>query len=226
MAAELELALRAFALFFATVGPLDVAALFAALTAGAPDSLRRRTAARGTLIAAAVLFVFALFGGRFLGLLGIGVPALQTAGGVLLLLIAIEMVFARPSTISQPTAAEAAEAGVRADLSVFPLAMPLIAGPGALGAAVLLMAEAGDRLASRLAVIVALAAVMTLTLGVLLIASRLQRWLGLTGQNVIARLSGILLAALAVQFMFDGIAASGILGTHAPTQPTHGEGTR
>lgn len=212
--AELELGLRALALFFATVGPIDGAAMFAALTIGAAEHQRRRMALRGTLIATAVLFVFALFGGGFLALLGIGVPALQASGGVLLLLMAIEMVFAPPSTISQPTAAETVEAEAKADVSVFPLAMPLIAGPGALAAAVLLMAEAGERLALRAVVLVALAAVMAFTLGMLLIATRLHRWLGQTGQNVIARLSGILLAALAMQFMFDGIAASGILPRH------------
>jgi multiple antibiotic resistance protein len=209
--AELELGLRAFAMFFATIGPIDGAALFASLTAGASEHQRRATAIRGMLIATFVLVVFALFGGSFLGLLGIGVPALQTSGGILLLLMAIEMVFARPSAIAQPTPAETAEAEVRADLSVFPLAMPLIAGPGALAAAVLLMSEAGDPWARRTAVIVALLAVLALTLGALLVASRLQRRLGLTGQTVIARLAGILLAALAVQFMFDGVAASGLL---------------
>lgn len=217
--AELELGLRALAMFFATIGPLDGAALFAALTAGASARQRRRMAVRATLIAAAVLMVFALFGGRFLQLLGIGVPALQTAGGILLLLMAIEMVFAPPASISQPTAAEASEAEAKADPSVFPLAMPLIAGPGALAAAVLLMSEARDRPASQAAVLAALALVLALTLGALLIAGQLHRRLGQTGQNVIARLSGILLAALAVQFMFDGIAASGLLGLRSPPRP-------
>lgn len=209
--AEFELWLRAFAMFFATIGPIDVAALFASLTAGASDRQRRATAIRASVIATAVLVAFALLGGTFLGLLGIGVPALQTSGGILLLLMAIEMVFARPSAIAQPTPAEAAEAECRADLSVFPLAMPLIAGPGALAAAVLLMSEAGAGWGSRAAVIAALLAVLGLTLAALLVAGRLHRRLGLTGQTVIARLAGILLAALAVQFMFDGVAASGLL---------------
>jgi multiple antibiotic resistance protein len=211
-----EAGLRAFATFFATVSPVDVAVLFAVFAAHVEPRQRRRMAIRGVGIATALLLAFALFGGAFLELLGIGLPALQTAGGILLLLMAIEMVFARPSGMSGTTAAETSEAENKADLSVFPLATPLIAGPGAIGAAVLLMAEAGGDLARQTVVIVALLAVMTITLVLLRLAARLHAVLGVTGQNVITRVIGILLAALAVQFLFDGVGRSGLFATGFP----------
>ena len=203
-----ELALRAFTTFFATVGPVDVAAFYAVLTAAATPGQRRRTAFKGTALATALLLLFVFAGEMLLRWLGITLAAMRTAGGILLLLLAIDMVFARPSGMSAPTQAEAAEAGGRADISVFPLATPLIAGPAALGAAVLLAVEAGQRgLVAELVVVAALLAVMALQLALLLVAGRLHAVLGVTGQNVISRVVGILLAALAVQFVFDGARA-------------------
>jgi multiple antibiotic resistance protein len=207
----LELGLRALTTFFATVSPVDVAALFAALTVSATPRQRRVMAVKGTLIATGVLLAFILFGQGLLQVLGISLPALRTAGGILLLLLSIDMVFARPSGASSTTSAEQAEAESRQDISVFPLATPLIAGPAAMGAAVLLTAEADGDLLLQIAVVLALLAVMALTLLLLLVAGRLQRLLGVTGQHVISRVIGVLLAALAVQFVFDGIRASGLL---------------
>ena len=207
----LEIALRAFTTFFATVSPVDVAAIFAVLAAGASKSRRRSMAVKGTVIATVLLVVFALFGDNILRLLGITLPALRTAGGILLLLMAIDMVFARPSGMTSTTVEETTEAERRADLSVFPLATPLIAGPGALGAAILMMAEAGGDPLRELMVLLALLAVMAMTLALLLVAGKMQQYLGVTGQNVITRVVGILLAALAVQFVFDGVAASGLV---------------
>jgi multiple antibiotic resistance protein len=209
----LEMALRAFTTFFATVGPVDVAAIYAVLAASASERQRRAMAIKGTLIATAVLVVFAILGGGILGWLGITLPALRTAGGVLLLLLGIDMVFARASTMSRTTPAETFEAEGKPDISVFPLASPLIAGPGALGAAILLMAEAEDDLALQAIVVVMLLVIMALTLALLLIAAQLHKLLGVTGQNVISRVVGILLAALAVQFIFDGIRASGVFSS-------------
>lgn len=207
----LELGLRALTTFFATVSPVDVAVLFAALTVSATPRQRRVMAVKGTLIATGVLLAFILFGQGLLQVLGISLPALRTAGGILLLLLSIDMVFARPSGASSTTSAEQAEAESRQDISVFPLATPLIAGPAAMGAAVLLTAEANGDLLLQIAVVLALLAVMALTLLLLLVAGRLQRLLGVTGQHVISRVIGVLLAALAVQFVFDGIRASGLL---------------
>jgi multiple antibiotic resistance protein len=207
----LELAIRAFTTFFATIGPVDVAALFAVLSASAGGKQRRSMALKGTLIATALLLSFILFGAEVLRWMGISLPALRTAGGILLLLMAIDMVFARPSGMTSTTVAETSEAEHKPDISVFPLATPLIAGPGALGAAVLLAAEAQPDWVLEALVIAALLVVMAITLALLLIAAQLHKFLGVTGQNVISRVVGVLLAALAVQFLFDGVRTSGLL---------------
>lgn len=207
----LEPFLLAFTTFFATVAPVDAAVLFAALTPHSPAAHRRAMAVKGVAIAAAILLMFAIGGHKLLEVLGISLPALRTAGGVLLLLMAIDMVFARPSGGVTATKDEAAEAEHKRDISVFPLATPLIAGPGAMGASILLYAQAEGAALAIAAVLAALVLVLGLTLALLLIASRLQHWLGVTGQNVITRVVGILLAALAVQFVFDGIRDSGLL---------------
>jgi multiple antibiotic resistance protein len=207
----LETALIAFATYFATIGPADVAALFAALTPDNTPAERRAMAVKGTLIATVILLAFAFFGEALLGLFGISLPALRAAGGILLLLIAIDMVFGRPSGGRTTTSEENAEATAKHDISVFPLATPLIAGPGAIGATILLVANAeADRL--RVAVVIlVLLGVLLLTFLLLLIASQVQRLLGVTGLHVVSRIVGVLLAALAVQFIFDGIGSSGIL---------------
>jgi len=135
---------------------------------------------------------------------------LRTAGGILLLLIAIDLVFARHSGGTSTTSEENEEAASRPDISVFPLATPLIAGPGSIGAVVLLIANAeGDRL-QYLSVLVALGAILLLTFLLMLTAVHIQKLLGVTGVHVVSRIVGVLLAALAVQFIFDGLAASGL----------------
>ena len=206
----IETGLIAFTTLFATVGPQDIAALFAALTAGSTAAKRRAIALKATLIAAGILFFFAFFGDALLGLFGITLPALRTAGGILLLLIAIDLVFARHSGGTSTTSEENEEAVTKPDISVFPLATPLIAGPGSIGAVVLLIANTeGDR-AQYAAVLAAIAAILLLTFVLMLIAVQLQKLLGVTGAHVVSRIVGVLLAALAVQFIFDGLAASGL----------------
>lgn len=207
----LETALVASATFFATIGPLDVAALFAALTPRNTPAERRTIALKGTLIALAILLVFAVFGDSVLQLFGITLPALRTAGGVLLLLIAIDLVFARSSGGVTTTEDETREAAGKQDISVFPLATPLIAGPGTMGAAILLVADAEGDPATVAVVIASLVAMLFATFVLMLIAAQIQKLLGVTGLHVIARVFGVLLAALAVQFIFDGIAGSGLL---------------
>jgi multiple antibiotic resistance protein len=130
----------------------------------------------------------------------------------LLLLIGIEMVFAMSSGARTTTDEEELEAATRQDIAVFPLATPLIAGPGAMGAAILLMADAAGDWLLQAAVIAALLIMLLLTLIGMLLASQLQRLLGVTGMQVISRVFGVLLSALAVQFILDGIAQSGLLG--------------
>lgn len=206
----LETGLIAFTTFFATIAPHDVAALYPALTPHNSPAERRAMALKGVLIAGTVLLLFAFFGEAALRLFGITLPALRTAGGVLLLLIAIDLVFARSSGGTSTTSEENAEAADRADISVFPLATPLIAGPGAIGATILLVANTqGDRVKFT-AIVLALLAILALTYVLLLAATQLLRFLGLTGTHVVSRVVGILLAALAVQFIFDGIRASGL----------------
>lgn len=206
-----EIAVIAFTTFFATVAPLDSLAVFVALTHRSRPETRRAMAIKGTAIATGLLLVFCLLGGDMLKWLGITLPAMRTAGGLLLFLIAVDMVFARQSGGTSTTEGETEEAEGKVDISVFPLASPLLAGPGAMGAAVLLYAQANGDLLREIAVLGALLVVMAVTLAMLLSAGAVQRLLGVTGMNVITRVVGILLAALAVQFVFDGIRGSGLL---------------
>jgi multiple antibiotic resistance protein len=208
----LETASVALATFFATIGPLDVAAVFAALTGSVTPRRRRQMALRGCAIAAAVLLIFALTGEILLTVLGISLAALRTGGGILLLLIGIDMVFARDSGGTTTTDAEEQEAKAKQDISVFPLATPLIAGPGAMGAVVLLMANTEGALALQAVVIGSLLLMIFVTLLMLLAATQIHRLFGVTGMHVVTRIMGVLLSALAVQFIFDGIAQSGLLG--------------
>ncbi|MGR3781872.1 MAG: MarC family protein [Albimonas sp.] len=205
-----ETLLVAFATMFATVGPLDVGVVFATLTAGQSARERLGTALRGLAIAALILMTFAIFGDAALDLFGISLPALRIAGGILLLLIAIDMVFARPSGATTTTEDEAREARSRPDISVFPLATPLLAGPGAMGAVVLLMADTDGDWEKGAGVVVAVFAVLGVAFAAMMLASQLQRLMGRTGVHVIARVFGVLLAGLAVQFMLDGLANSGL----------------
>ncbi len=207
-----EIALVALATFFATIGPFDVAIVFASLTADSTPKSRTMSAVKGIAIATAILLTFAVFGESVLGLFGITLPALRIAGGILLLLIAIDMVFARPSGGTSTTPAENEEAAGKSDISVFPLATPLIAGPGAMGAVVLLMADvAGDATGTAM-VIGSLIVILAATLACMILTAQLQKLLGQTGVHVISRVFGVILAALAVQFMLDGLAGSELFG--------------
>jgi multiple antibiotic resistance protein len=199
--------LVALATLFATVGVADIAFIFAALTKDNTNAERAAIATRGVLIATGILLVFAFLGNLILDLFGITLPALRTGGGILLLLIAIDMVFARHSGGTGTTDEEQAESRMRSDISVFPLAMPLLAGPGAISAVVLLTVGAPDAGAFWL-VILAIVLIMAAGWLTLQVAIPIQRLLGLTGLAVISRVIGILLTALAVQFIFDGITAS------------------
>ena len=206
----LETAAVAFATLFATIGPVDLAALFAALTPNSTPAHRRSLAIKGTLIAAGLLLLFAVFGNALLDRLGISLAALRTAGGILLLLLGIDMVFARPSGCTLTTEEETLEAKLKQDISVFPLATPLIAGPATIGSTILLIAEARGDLALQLTVIATLLVVLVITFLLLLTANQVQKRLSVTGLNVISRTVGVLISALAVQFIFDGIRESGL----------------
>jgi multiple antibiotic resistance protein len=207
------LALAAFAMFFATVGPVDCAVIFASLTSKQSRASQSRMALKACGIATAVLAVAAVVGKFILTQLGVSLPALQTSGGIVLLLIALDMVFARPSRAFTITAPETSEARRKDDIVVFPLAIPLLAGPGAISAAIILAAKAQGEIAGMAAVLGALLAVMGVAALFMLMAQEIHRAMGVTAQNVVLRLSGILLAAVAMQFVFDGLAASGLLAT-------------
>ncbi|TVP82106.1 MarC family protein [Thioalkalivibrio sp.] len=207
----IDVAIVAFTTFFVTVGPVDVAVVYAALTPKHTPAARQKMALRATVVATIILLGFALLGETLLSWLGISLPALRTAGGILLLLIGIDMVFARQSGGVSATESETREASGRADISVFPLATPLIAGPGAMGAAILLMAGTSGDTLHQATVLAMLLLVLLLTFLCLLAAVRIQHLLGVTGAQVLTRILGVLLCALAVQFVFDGIAESGIL---------------
>ena len=208
----METASLAFATFFATIAPLDIAAVFAALTSSSSVRRNRSMAIRATLIATVILVMFALAGELLLASLGISLAALRTAGGILLLLMGIEMVFARSSGATSTTEEEEQEAMLKQDISIFPIATPMIAGPGAMGAAILLMANTEGDVTQQVIVISALLAVLLITGICLLLSSQISRWLGITGMQVVSRIMGVLLSALAVQFVFDGIKQSGVFG--------------
>ena len=206
-----ETAAIALTTFFATISPLNVAAVFATLTATASSSYKRAMAVRGALIATGILVLFAMVGETLLTSLGISLAALRTSGGILLLLIGIEMVFVRTSGGTSTTVDEDLEAVGKQDISVFPLATPMMAGPGTMGAAILLMANTRGDITLQATVIASLLVVMLATFIALLLASQIQKILGVTGMQVISRVMGVLLSALAVQFIFDGIKQSGLL---------------
>jgi len=203
-------------ILFVVVDPVGLAPIFAALTQGESPAAKRRLAIRGTFIAGAILVIFVLAGDSLLGALGIGMPAFQIAGGLLLFLLAVDMVFARHSGMRSTTEREHREAEAKKDISVFPLAIPLIAGPGALTTVLLMVGDQGDDPVVIGTVLAVLFVVLLVTLASLLLSSRLMSFMGETGANVVSRVLGVILAALAVQFVLDGWQA-GFSYTDEPT---------
>ena len=201
--------IKFFIVFFVVIEPLSIAPVFVSLTAGATPEFQRKMAYKSVSIAALILLTFSLIGTPFLAAMGISIQAFRIFGGLLLFLIALEMVFARESGTRTSTD-EKAESQLRADVSVFPLAFPLISGPGALVTILLwfgpLPITAHPLQFAAMAACVAV--VLLLTLLVMLLAVPLMRKMGVTGTNVANRLFGVILGALAVQFVLDGIRAS------------------
>lgn len=191
--------LQSFLTLFVVVDPIGVAVIFLGLAGTRSREERRAIARKAVLVAACVLFSFALFGSAILSHLGITLNAFRVAGGLLLLKIASDMVFAQ---LERETEEEAAEARVRPDISVFPLAIPLLAGPGAL-AGVMILAGNHDP-AAQGAVYGSIALVSVIAYISLSLAEWLFKLLGHTGVNVVTRILGVLLAALAVQYIADG----------------------
>lgn len=196
------LALRTFLTMLVIIDPVGLAPVFLGLTGDRTLAERRRLARRAVTVAGAILLAFALGGAWLLGHLGISLDAFRAAGGLLLFRIAVDMVFAQHE---RETPEEEAEARGRRDLSVFPLAIPLIAGPGALASVMILAGEArGDPLALSV-VLGTTGGVLALAFLGLRLAEPVGRLLGQTGVNVVTRVLGVLLAALAVQYVADGV---------------------
>jgi multiple antibiotic resistance protein len=194
-----------FVVLLVVVEPLSLLPVLAGLTEGSDEAWRRKMSFKAVGLSAAVCLVFAAAGTTLLDILGISVDAFKVGGGILLFLLAIEMVFARPSGVRSITPGEDAEAHHRTDISVFPLAFPLIAGPGAL--ATILLAFAGVPVGSLqfMAQVGVIVLVLAITLSLMLVTGPVMRVIGVTGGAVMSRLLGVLLAALASQFVLDGI---------------------
>jgi multiple antibiotic resistance protein len=186
------------------VDPVGLVPTFLAVTHGLPQQARRRIAVRASIIAAAILAGTALLGDWLLHQLGITLPAFRIAGGLLLFAVASEMVFGVRTERQSKQAEDALEEHLR-NVAAFPLAIPLMAGPGAITATLLLAGQAGGKPISLAILIAVVVAVCALCLGVFLLANRVDRLLGITGNVVSSRLLGVLLAALAVQYVIDGV---------------------
>jgi multiple antibiotic resistance protein len=201
-----EQSLKFFVVFFVVVDPVSLIPLFTGLTAGASASYKRRMALKAVTISAAILLLFALGGAAFLQLMGISLEAFRIFGGLLLFLLALEMVFARESG-TRTSSDEAAESRRRADISVFPLAFPFIAGPGALATILLWFGriQLPGQAPLFAGFIAAAALVLAIVVALLWVAEPLMRVIGVTGANVASRILGVILGALAVQFVLDGL---------------------
>ena len=202
-----ELFVSAFVTFFVVIDPPGCAPIFVSLTSGADAAHRRAMALRSVGIAAAILLFFGLFGEDLLRALGISLAAFRIAGGIMLFLIALEMVFEIRTARREARAETVTADAEHDDISVFPMAIPMIAGPGSIASIMLLTAPA-DTIAEDAIVLGALTAVMLLTLAALLAAGPLMRLIGVKLEAMITRILGVILAALAAQFVLDGLERS------------------
>ena len=206
------LLLSTLTVLFVTIGPIEVASVFLVVSPGTSNDVRRRIALIATLVGTIVLLIFAVGGNAILEFMGVGLPAFRAAGGILLLKMSADLLFTHHSQLSSLSKAEEDEAIRHSEIAVFPLAIPMIAGPGSMTAVVLLMGRAHGLLQQSL-VLGSIIVIAAITFVAMLFANRLIKFLGLTGANVIARIAGILLAALAMQFVFDGLRESGVFAT-------------
>jgi len=200
-----EIALSAFLALFVIIDPIGNAPIFATLTQGTDNKHRRVMAIKGPIVAMVILAGFAWFGSDLLGLLGISLSAFKIAGGLMLAVIAFEMVFEKRNTRKTKNAEELTKVTDPDDISVCPIAIPLLAGPGSIATVMLLMGKHHDDLSSQFAVIGALAVVLIICIILYLLAGLVERFIGQTISSVITRLLGVILAALSVQFVTDGL---------------------
>lgn len=195
---------------FVVIDPIGTTPIFLALTPGLAAAARRRIALRGILVGAGILLVFGLAGDAILAFVGISMPAFKIAGGVLLFVTALDMLFEKRTERRERRADEE-----RDDPSVFPLATPLIAGPGSITSLILLMDEQAGDLPGQVMVMGVTLGVLATAFLLLLLAGPLERLLQRTGVMVVTRVLGMLLAALSVQFVMDGLVASGFVAVSA-----------
>ncbi len=206
----MEIFFSAFVTLFVVIDPPGCAPIFYGLTTGASTQARKSMAIRSVVIATIILLAFAIVGERFLRALGIGLDAFRIAGGIMLFFIAMDMVFEKRTQRREDRVQKIKETPEVEDVSIFPMAMPMIAGPGSIATVMLLMAKAHGPEAS-FAVIAALLANLALMAASLLLVGPMMRLFGQQVEAVITRLLGVILAALAVQFVLDGL-QTGLLG--------------
>lgn len=199
--------LKFFITFLVVVEPIGVIPIFVAMTSGDSEAARRRMARKGVAIAGLIFLLFALGGGAFLRIMNISLDAFRIFGGLLLFLIALEMVFARPSG-SRTSQTEEQEGMQRTDISVFPLAFPFIAGPGSLATILLAFGPAAEHPMVFIGLLVCVLLALVIVLLTLYLASPIMKLMGVTGAQVLNRLFGVVLGALAVQYVIDGLRAS------------------
>ena len=213
-----ELFISSFVTFFVVIDPLGIAPIFAVMTEGASSQFKRKMILKATFAATIILLMFALMGNGSLSALGISLMAFKTAGGVLLFMIALDMVFEKrsqrrektseefthenPDSNNQPLQKSDAEYD---DISIFPMAIPFLAGPGSIAYIMLLMSNHGDNLQNQFVVIGSMLSVLALSVVILITASKVIQMMGQTVAHAITRILGVLLAALATQYIFDGI---------------------
>ncbi|AKQ65261.1 Membrane protein, MarC family [Myxococcus hansupus] len=202
MSEYLSLFLVSLSAIFFVVDPIGVVPLFLAMTAGDTQEKVRRTAMRACLVACGMMLFFALFGGVIFKVFGVSLGAFRVAGGILLLITALDMLRARPSE-TRTTPSEEQEGVVKEDVAIVPLAIPLLAGPGAIATAMVLMAK-GDTLVSALPVLAAVVLTFVSSYFILRASGLIQRVLRQSGVAIVERVMGLILAAIAVQFMADG----------------------
>ncbi|MCB2015185.1 MAG: MarC family protein [Sphingobium sp.] len=203
----IELFISAFITLFVVIDPPGCAPIYASITSDASARQRRSMAIRAVAISAIILLIFALYGKQLLGVLGINLDSFRIAGGIMLFMIALDMVFEKRTQRREDRAQKIIETPEIEDVSVFPMAMPMIAGPGSIATVMLLMARA-DGFEERAVVLGAVGVNLVLMLIALVAAGPIMAVLGQKIEAVITRLLGVLLAALAVQFVIDGIRAS------------------
>lgn len=201
----IDIILPAFATLFVIIDPIGLIPVFIGLTQGSDLAYKRKMAIRGVLIGGTILFFFALVGDEFLNVIGIKLYAFRIAGGIMLFLIALEMVFGKRTTRRSERAEETKEEIHQEDISVFPIAIPLLSGPGAITSVMLLMSQQSGSVEGQLTVLGVLLFVLIISLVMFLYSHKLEKILGKTISSIFARLLGVLLAALAAQFVLDGI---------------------